>query len=242
MKPRIGITSGLTGVPVAEGVLPSHYVGAGYTRSILASGGIPIVLAAVAGYENQMADDVIDLLDGLVLSGGTDIHPTMYGAEIDSHWVQESDRTRDNFEKALLVQAKERQIPVLGICRGFQMINVVYGGTLDQHRPHESNDLAPVEGLRVQKTHVVVEEDTHTFEMLGQRSLDVYCLHHQAIDVVGKGLRVSAQAVDGMIEGLEDSEAEFVVGLLWHPEQMVDRDGALLPYQALVKAALVRTT
>jgi putative glutamine amidotransferase len=236
MRPRIGITSGVTGVPVVEGILPSHYVGQGYTRSVLAAGGIPIVLAAVAGYEDRMADDVIGLLDGLLLSGGTDIHPEMYGAVKDSQWTQNPDPARDKFEKALLLRARERQIPVLGICRGFQMINVAYGGSLDQHRPHENDELAPVEGLRVQKTQVIVEEGTRTFAMLDQPSIDVYCLHHQAINVVGSGLRVSAHATDGMIEALEDSVAEFVVGLLWHPEQMVDREDALLPY---VKAARV---
>lgn len=239
MKPRIGITSGATGVPVAEGVLPSHYVGQGYTRSVLAAGGIPIILAAVAGYEDQMAENVIDLLDGLVLAGGTDIHPAMYGADIDSRWTHEPDSARDNFEKALLVRARLRQLPVLGICRGFQMMNVVYGGSLDQHRPHENDDLAPIEGLRVQRTRVNVEEDSQTFTMLGEPSLEVYCLHHQAIDVVGTGLRVSARAADGTIEAIEDPETDFAVGLLWHPEQMVDRDSALLPYEALVRAALV---
>ena len=239
MKPRIGITSGATGVTVAEGVLPSHYVGQGYTRSVLAAGGIPIILAAVAGYEDQMAENVIDLLDGLVLAGGTDIHPAMYGADIDSRWTHEPDAARDNFEKALLVRARQRQLPVLGICRGFQMMNVVYGGSLDQHRPHESGDLAPIEGLRVQKTRVIVEDGTQTSKMLGESSLEVYCLHHQAVDVVGTGLRVSARATDGTIEAIEDPETDFTVGLLWHPEQMVDRDSALLPYEALVRAALV---
>lgn len=239
MKPRIGITSGATGVPVAEGVLPSHYLGQGYTRSVLVAGGIPIVLPAVAGFEDQMADDVIGLLDGLVLAGGTDIHPSTYGVAIDSQWTHDPDRTRDNFERALLLRARERQLPVLGICRGFQMMNVVYGGTLDQHRPHESEDLAPVEGLRVQRTQVTVEEGTQTFSMLGQTSLEVYCLHHQAIDVIAPGLRVSARATDGIIEAIEDPNVEFAVGLLWHPEQMVDRDSALLPYQALVRAAQV---
>lgn len=242
MKPMIGITSGTTGVPVAEGVLPSHYVGQGYTRSVLAAGGIPIILAAVAGYEDQMADDVIELLDGLVLAGGTDIHPAMYGAEIDSDWTHDPDIARDNFEKALLIRAKEKKIPVLGICRGFQMMNVVYGGSLDQHRPHENNDLAPVEGLRVQKTRVNVEAGTQTFKMLGELSLEVYCLHHQAVDVVGTGLRVSARATDGTVEAIEDPDTDFTVGLLWHPEQMVDRDSALLPYEALVRAAMVHTS
>jgi len=239
MRPRIGITSGVTGVPVAEGVLPSHYVGQGYTRSILAAGGLPLVLPAVTGYEDQMADEVIDLLDGLVLAGGTDIHPSMYGVQIDSQWTHDPDPTRDNFEKALLLRARERQLPVLGICRGFQMMNVVYGGTLDQHRPHESDDLAPIEGLRVQRTQVNVEEGTQTFRMLGRSSLEVYCLHHQAIDEVAAGLRVSGHATDGLIEAIEDPAVDFAVGLLWHPEQMVDLESAMLPYQALVRAALV---
>jgi putative glutamine amidotransferase len=239
MKPRIGITSGTAGVLVAEGVLPSHYVGQGYTRSILEAGGIPLVLAAVSGYEDQMAEDVIDHLDGVLLSGGTDISPRMYGEEINSNLVQEPDLPRDRFEKALLILAKERQIPVLGICRGFQMINVVYGGTLDQNRPHESDELAPVEGLRVQKTKVMVEKESHTFAMFRHSDIDVYCLHHQAINNLGKGLYASAHASDGMIEGLEDPSARFIVGLLWHPEQMVDHEDAILPYQALVRACMV---
>ena len=238
MKPRIGITSGATGVPVAEGILPSHYVGQGYTRSILAAGGTPIILAAVSGYEEQMAEEVIGLLDGLVLAGGTDIHPEMYGSKIESDSAQESDHPRDRFEKALLIHARERKLPVLGICRGFQMINVVYGGSLDQHRPHESDELAPVEGLRVQKTRVIINKETRTFDMLGHSELDVYCLHHQAVARVGAGLQVSAHSSDGMIEAVEDPSAEFIVGLLWHPEQMVDHDDSLLPYQALVRAAM----
>lgn len=238
MKPRIGITSGRTGVLVAEGVLPSHYVGQGYTRSILAAGGIPLVLVAVSGYEDQMAEDVIDQLDGLLLSGGTDISPEMYGERIHSNLVQEPDLPRDRFERALLMLAKERQIPVLGICRGFQMINVVYGGTLDQNRPHESDELAPVEGLRVQKTKVAVEKESRTFAMLGHSDVDVYCLHHQAINIVGKGLQASAHASDGIIEALEDPIAKFIVGLLWHPEQMVDHEDAILPYQSLVRASM----
>lgn len=238
MKPRIGITSGTTGVLVSEGVLPSHYVGQGYTRSILDAGGIPLVLAAVSGYEDQMAEEVIDHLDGLLLSGGTDISPRMYGEKINSNSVQEPDLPRDRFEKALLILAKERQIPVLGICRGFQMINVVYGGTLDQDRPHESDELAPVEGLRVQKTKVTVEKESHAFAMLGRSDIDVYCLHHQAINVVGNGLHASAHASDGIIEALEDTSARFIVGLLWHPEQMVDHEDAILPYQSLVRASM----
>lgn len=237
MRPRIGVTSGATGVPVAEGVLPAHYVGQGYTRSVLDAGGVPIMLAAVPGYEDQVAEDVIDVIDGLVLSGGTDIHPTMYGADLDTRWTHEPDSARDRFEKALLMRVRERDIPVLGICRGLQMMNVAYGGTLDQHRPHESEDLAPVEGLRVQKTRVTIDKGTRTFAMLGRPSLDVYCLHHQALDALGEGLRVSAHAADGMIEAVEDPEAAFAVGLLWHPEQMVACDGARLPYEALVKAA-----
>lgn len=237
MRPRIGITSGTGSMPVPEGTLPSHYIGRGYTRSVDEVGGLPIVLPAVEGREEADAAEMIELLDGLLLAGGTDIDPTTYGHEPDPRWTQKPDRARDRFEAALVREARKRDLPILGVCRGFQMLNVAYGGTLAQHRPHESSALADVPELRVEKTRIAMEAGTRTAAIYEVDALDVFCIHHQAIEDVGEGLRVTARASDGLIEGLEDPEARFVVGVLWHPEQMGHASDALRVYEALVHSA-----
>lgn len=224
-------------MPVAEGILPSHYVGLGYPRSAAEAGGIPVLLPAVDGFEERSAADYAAGIDGLLLAGGTDIHPGAYGGSYRAELTHDPDPARDRLELALVREARRRDLPVLGICRGFQVLNVAYGGTLDQHRPHRDLPAAPVQGLRVQVTPVTVAEGSNLARVLGYRQLDVYCLHHQAVDRVGDGLQVAARASDGMVEALEDPSASFTVGLLWHPEQMADSAGALRPYRALVAAA-----
>lgn len=236
-RPVIGITCGSGGMPVAEGTLPSHYVGLGYTNSVSDAGGLPVILPAVDGLEERDAAEAISLLDGLLLAGGTDIHPECYGVEIDSERTKTPDPARDRFEIALVRQAREHRIPILGICRGFQMLNVAYGGTLDQHRPHLDAELVDHDTLRIQATHLSVEQGSLLAHALGTNQLQVYCLHHQAIDRVGKGLRVTSAAADGLIEGLEDPASGFVLGVLWHPEQMAGFADAQRVYEALVTAA-----
>jgi putative glutamine amidotransferase len=234
VRPRIGITCGTAEVPVAEGALPSHYVGLGYARSVAEAGGIPVLLPAVAGYEGQLAVEYLSQIDGLLLAGGTDIHPDVYGQPLDPRHTHAPDQHRDRFELALVRHARAQDLPILGVCRGFQLLNVACGGTLDQHRPHEHHALAPVPGLRVQVTPVAVESGTTLAQVLGVDQLDVYCLHHQAIGRLAAGLRVAAYAGDGLIEAIEDPQARFTLGVLWHPEQMAEA-GALLPYTALVE-------
>jgi putative glutamine amidotransferase len=239
-RPRIGITCGSAGVPVAEGTLPSHYVGLGYALAVDAAGGLPVILPAVAGHEEEDAVEALGFLDGILLAGGTDIAPQRYHQEPVSGTAQKPDQSRDAFELKLVREARTRDIPVLGICRGVQLLNIAYGGTLDQHRPHRTETLASVPGLRAQVTVVDVEDDTRMRATLARDSFQVVCLHHQAIDVVGDDLRVTARAKDGLIEGLEDPTARFVMGVLWHPEQMLDHEGSLAVYRALVDAARPR--
>src|SRR5712691_4644860 len=109
MRPRIGITSGSTGVPVAEGVLPSHYLGLGYPQAVWAAGGVPVILPAVAGYEASVAAALMDHIDGLVLAGGTDIHPAEYGHALQPGRTNDPDPSRDRFEADLFNLAKDRQ-------------------------------------------------------------------------------------------------------------------------------------
>ncbi len=240
-RPRILVTGGTADVPIAEGFLPSHYVGKGYVRAIAEGGGIPLVVPNVAGFEDEIASEAIDVADGLLLSGGTDLDPATYGRVMDEEQTHNPDTARDRIEMALIRAARARQMPILGICRGFQMLNAAYGGTLDQHRPHESSTIVENPTLRIELTRVSLEPGTLAASAVGAEEVEVYCLHHQAIDVVGAGLRPTGRAADGLIEALEDPSAAFILGVLWHPEQMLEREHARAIYQAFLDAVGVRT-
>ncbi len=236
-RPVIGITSGSADVPIAEGHLPSYYVGRGYARAVAAAGGLPLVLTAIDGQEDALAAEAVAHLDGLVLSGGTDIDPAVYGAPRDER-TQKTDAARDRFELALVHAARAIDLPVLGICRGFQMLNVAYGGSLDQHRPHLAAALADIPGIRAEVTRVTLEEGSLAATVYGGDGVDVVCIHHQAVDRVGAGLHVGGRSSDGLVESVEDPAASFVLGILWHPEQMLDRDASsVLAYRGVVDAA-----
>jgi putative glutamine amidotransferase len=239
-RPTIGITSGSADVPIAEGRLPSYYVGRGYPRAVALAGGLPLVLTAIEGSEAELAGEIISRIDGLLLSGGTDIDPVTYGAVREDD-TQKPDPDRDRFELALIREARSRAVPILGICRGFQILDVAYGGTLSQHRPHATAADAEIPGIRAEATRVDLVPGSRVEAAYDARSVDVVCIHHQAIDRVGDGLVVGGRSGDGLIESLEDPAADFVLGILWHPEQMLDRDHASIRvYEALVAAAAGR--
>lgn len=238
MRPVIGISSGTARVPVAAGVLPSHYLGIGYPDAVWRAGGLPLILPAVAPGESQLAEECIGLLDGLVLAGGTDIDPHIYGACRDG--AQEVDPSRDRFEIALLDAAAADNVPVLGVCRGFQMINVWAGGSLAQHRPHTRSVAEVVDGLRVESTRIRLDGASRVGEMFDSQDLLVRCLHHQAVDRLGAGLRPVGRSEDGLIEALESETGSFVVGVLWHPEQMLESTDSIRPYEELIRQARSR--
>ncbi|MBN9385117.1 MAG: gamma-glutamyl-gamma-aminobutyrate hydrolase family protein [Chitinophagaceae bacterium] len=163
--------------------------------------------------------------DALVLSGGIDIHPSFYGGGMDyDHRPGEWQEGRDEFEKNVLERAWERRIPVLGVCRGLQLINVCCGGTLVQ-------DLGPQGDLRHQNTPADKEHDVKVMEgtLLHEVSGGggwINSAHHQAIDRLGKGLVVNCHADDGVIEGVEWAHPEgraFMLAVQWHPERMYVR-------------------
>jgi putative glutamine amidotransferase len=239
-RPRIGITCGSAGMPVAEGTLPSHYVGLGYAQAVDAVGGLPVILPAVRGHEEADATEVSDVLDGVLLAGGTDIDPQRYRQQPQDRTAQKPDSSRDIFELALVREARARKLPILGICRGMQLLNIAYGGTLNQHRPHDGHRLASIPGLRGQVTDVGVDTSTRMHAALARDQFQVVCLHHQAIDQIGSPLQVAAKSTDGLIEGLEDPTARFIMGVLWHPEQMLEQRDGLGVYRALVEAAMSR--
>jgi putative glutamine amidotransferase len=228
----IGLTTYLqqakTGVwDVRAGFLP-----AAYFQGVTAAGGIAVLLPPQP-VDPGIAERVLDGLDGLLLTGGKDIDPAVYGQ--DPHpATDEPARQRDAFEFALLRVALQRGLPVLGICRGAQVLNVALGGTLHQHLPDVIGHGGHRAGNAVFSTVPMrTVPGTKLAALIGD-SVDAQCYHHQAIADVGAGLVVSAWDADGVIEALELPGDGFVLAVQWHPEETLDD---LRLFSAIVEAA-----
>ena len=200
-----------------------------YARAVWAVGGLPFLLPS----EPQAATDYAASLDGLVLAGGDfDIDPALYG-EAPHHKLGRLEPMRTHFERALLDSA----LPVLGICGGMQIMNVVRGGSLLQdvrtQRP-EALDHEQKHDKREHHHEVVLSGSLR--ECFGVERLAVNSTHHQAIARLGRSLQAEAIAIDGIVEGFSDPAQRFFVGVQWHPEAMSDRTHLAL-YRALVLAA-----
>ena len=182
-------------------------------------------------------------LDGLLLTGGCDVDPRQYGQD-QARETQKPNPARDRMEIGLLGEALDRDLPVLGICRGLQLFNVYHGGTLIQHLkvdPHR-----PPQGPKIDRAkpmhEISVAPDTKLAAIFGAGQHAVNSRHHQAVDKLGAGLMVSAKSVkDGIIEGLELPEKEFAVVVQWHPEDQVPGDGTQVKlFQAFADAVSAR--
>jgi putative glutamine amidotransferase len=205
-------------------------VPAGYSRSVAAAGGMPLVIPPVEG-----SSELVGTLDGLLLTGGSDLDSALYGQSphpATSGVVPHRDRA----EIELLRTAVEAGLPVLAVCRGMQLLNVLQGGTLIQHVGDGQGDSEMHKGPPGTFTRhpVRVEPGSRLHSMLGD-GLDVHSCHHQAPDLVGDGLVVTAHAPDGVVEGLELEQADFCVAVLWHPEEDVEGGGPL--FRGLVARA-----
>jgi putative glutamine amidotransferase len=215
-------------------------VNAAYVRALLAAGGVPLILSPLMGA--SLAGSALDGCDGLLLTGGEDIHPSWYGAD-PSPLLSPPSRERDLFELALFAVARQRELPILGVCRGIQLINVALGGTLFQdlaserpgpveHRPSEPRD---------SRSHVVrLEPGSRAAQALDVTSFTVNSSHHQAIRDLAPGLVASGWTNDGLIEAVESaSGAPWILAVQWHPEEMyLDRQAPEHGlFQALVSEA-----
>jgi gamma-glutamyl-gamma-aminobutyrate hydrolase PuuD len=228
MRPIVGITSyaeqARWGVWEAQAAL----VPMSYVRAVEAAGGRALLVPPTA----DGVEETLDTLDGLVLSGGADLDPGSYGAE--AHPETNGTRPeRDSAELALLEAALARDLPVLAVCRGSQVLNVALGGDLVQHLPevvgHEGHKQTP----GVFSDHgVEILPQTKLHEIVGQHA-PVKSHHHQGYGRLGDGLQVCAHAEDGTVEAIEDPSRRFALGVLWHPEE--DEDAAL--FRALVEEA-----
>jgi putative glutamine amidotransferase len=207
-----------------------------YTQALQEAGAVAVVLPA-HGYVDD-AGALLDRLDGLLVSGGPDLDPGVYGQDRHPALGPEVDRVADEYELALLAAAAERDLPLLGICRGLQALNVSRGGTLHQHLPDRSDvehlqrheGFAPAHDVDVARGSVL-------HWLTAADRLAVNSFHHQAADRVGAGLEVAARAPDGTVEALWDPAAAFCLGVQWHAELLTHRAEHATLLQGLVDAA-----
>jgi putative glutamine amidotransferase len=228
MKPVIGITSYAEEVTWGAWVEEAALVPLSYVRAIERAGGRPLVIPPSEG----AIEETLSVLDGILFSGGSDLDPALYDAEAHPE-TQGVHEARDRAEMALLGAALERDMPVLAVCRGSQVLNVARGGDLVQHLPevlgHEEHKHTPGE---YSDHDVTLKPDTCVGGILGDRA-PVKSHHHQGFGRIGEGLREAGYAEDGTVEALEDPSKRFAVGVLWHPEE--GEDMAL--FEALVEEA-----
>ena len=228
MKPVVGITSYAEEVTWGAWVEEAALVPLSYVRAIERAGGRPLVIPPSEG----AIEETLAVLDGILFSGGSDLDPALYDAEAHPE-TQGVHEARDRAEMALLAAALERDMPVLAVCRGSQVLNVARGGDLVQHLPevlgHEEHKHTPGE---YSDHDVTLEPGTRVGGILGDRA-PVKSHHHQGFGRIGEGLREAGYAEDGTVEALEDPSKRFAVGVLWHPEE--GEDMAL--FEALVEQA-----
>lgn len=235
--PLVAVTGRLIAAERIERALePQVAIPTYYVEALGRAGAVGAVLKPATA-PDEAAEDVMARFDGLVLTGGEDLDPAMYGEEP----VTETYGFRldiDRWEASLYRAAVALDRPVLAICRGHQLLNVIHGGTLAQHITGTSDVAHGVPmGGGGSDVKVAVEPDSRLAAALdGELAPTGRCHHHQAVDVVGEGLRVTARAADGCVEGLEPEGDAWVVAVQWHPEDSAMRD----PVQQRLFAAFAR--
>ncbi|HET7839586.1 MAG TPA: gamma-glutamyl-gamma-aminobutyrate hydrolase family protein [Rectinemataceae bacterium] len=237
MKALIGITTNLEQRPGCR----YHTLTERYVRSVIRAGGLPIILPSWS--DPSSPADYLDRIDGLLLTGGGDIAPILYGEDPLAGLKSVSQR-RDQAELALAKEALARGMPLFGVCRGHQVLNVAMGGSLYQDiatqlpgsSKHDAGEFPyeePWHLIRLQG------RGTRLFEIFGKESVGTNSFHHQAVKELAPGLRATATSADGVIEAMEAEEgSSFVLSVQFHPEGMIDGDpGFLGLFKAFVRAA-----
>ena len=245
MKPLIGITTSEVRVPDHVDPAPQAdpprremALGMKYSMAVEAAGGLPVVMPPM---HDDLVGPLLDRLSGVVLSGGPDMDPGTYGGRYHPQ-LGPTEPDLDHFELQVVKAALERRMPLLAICRGAQVLNVALGGDLYQHLPEDPG--GPVEHRKRKADdpdtahEVEVESDTLLSSCLrldGVAHVNSY--HHQAAHRLGNGLRPAAYAPDGVVEAIELPDRDFVVGVQWHAEALVDRPEQAALFDAFVEAA-----
>jgi putative glutamine amidotransferase len=233
-KPIIGLTLDLQ-TQQTYSTYPWYALRQNYLDVVTRFGGMPFPLS----YDVDLIDNYLNVVQGLIITGGSfDIDPQFYGEEIKQKNIQ-LNQPRTSFEKLLLEKALEKDIPILGICGGQQLLNVILGGNLIQDIAREVPQALNhnQELNRHLKSHdIQIEEGTLLYQWFGQRVTQVNTSHHQAVKTLGQGVRLNALAPDGMIEGIEVPERKFCLGVQWHPEFLVSPLDNII-FQKFIEAA-----
>lgn len=231
-RPRIGLPTVLERARWGVWDMPAYLIPHNYVDAIRRAGGLVLMLPPDPAVTED-PDPVLDLLDGLVLAGGADLDPELYGAERHPATDRPS-RVRDDFELALATRALERDLPFLGICRGMQVMNVARGGTLVQDLPPGAGHRRVLGTFDGADHDVALEPGSLAARAAGEELHSAKSHHHQAVERVGEGLVVTGRATgDDLPEALEDPARRFALGVQWHPE--ADEAGRLIA--ALVQEA-----
>ena len=218
-RPRIGLTTGIEEAEWGPWRATAAVLGLVYVRAVEHAGGRPFLLPP----SDDSVEETLDVLDGLVVTGGGDLHPSTYDAESHPETTP-AGLERDRSELALLSAALARDMPVLAVCRGSQALNVARGGDLVQHLP----DVVGEDGWHKRSPglfsehDVRIESESRLGDVLGVEATGVKSHHHQGFGRLGRGLREVAWAEDGIVEAVEDPSARFALGVLWHPEEGED--------------------
>jgi len=235
-RPLIGITAGHRPLKSnrTSTSLPREYA-----QAVELAGGLPVILPL--DQPEPYYQSILSRLDGLLFSGGGDIRPERYGST-PHPLVAGVDPDRDRVELLLLNLTYRMNLPILGICRGLQLINAGLGGTLyedicDQHLGAIKHQYSDNEGRSYRPHNVEVKPGSRLENILGSRSVPVNSLHHQGIRVLAPGLTATAHAPDGIIEGIEAEAKAFVLAVQWHPECLQDDPVMRAIFEALVEAS-----
>lgn len=240
MRPLVGITAPI--VALSDG--REHVaLKRAYEQAVIAAGGIPLIIAP--DLDLAALEQIATAIHGLLLPGGSDINPERYDAEPHPE-TQAAGNSLDTLDFTLVNAARERKLPILGICRGCQVLNVAFGGTLWQDLPSQRPSKIVHAQHGESRTHlahtIMVSPGSKLFTALQQTEIGVNSFHHQAIQTVGSGLQPVAYASDGVIEGIESS-TEFIVGIQCHPEDLYSSTPAWLHlFVSFIEAARQRAS
>ena len=217
--PNVGVTCNLEVVKYGIWTEPAAMVPLTYVRAIARAGGRPLLIAPTPA-DLEDPSELLDMLDGVLVTGGADVDPATYGEPAHER-TDAAPRDRDDFELMLVRAAAERDLPCLGICRGMQVVNVAYGGALEQHLADRlEDDIHRGNNGAFADHEVEVDPGSLAALAAGATRVAVKSYHHQGVARVGDGLRTTARAeTDGTVEAVEDAGKRFMLGVLWHPEE-----------------------
>jgi putative glutamine amidotransferase len=244
MRPVIGITSDFDVDTRPQQPRERSSLQAAYSDAVFAAGGLPLPLPVPPEHDEALRAEILARVDGLLFTGGDDLHPQHYGEPLHPKTRTLHER-RDGFDLALFRQADAARMPILAICLGYQVACVARGGKLIQH----VDDL----GLKPPTVHALpkgqsafhtvrITPDSRLATIVGSTEIRVNSRHHQAADreYPGRGLRPVALSPDGLLEASEDMDGRFLLGVQWHAENLIDRPEHLALFRALVGAAAAR--